>query len=70
MIRELIRAIQVLPKNDLPVDKRVDLTVETDEQTQSCIWQFWDLIREHVLLRTLSFGHTSKMESMKSPKPI
>jgi isoleucyl-tRNA synthetase len=70
MIRELIRAIQVLPKNDLPVDKRVDLTVETDEQTQSCIWQFGDLIREHVLLRTLSFGHTSKMESMKSPKPI
>ncbi|SFL37973.1 Isoleucyl-tRNA synthetase [Paenibacillus sp. 1_12] len=63
MIRELIRAVQDLRKKyDLPIDQRVDLVIEADEETQNCIKEFEALVQDHVLLRSLSFGSSSEME--------
>jgi isoleucyl-tRNA synthetase len=66
MIRELIRAIQDLRKKcDLPIDKRIDLIIETDEDTQHVILQFEQLIHKNVLLRSLSFGLYHKTEQVQ-----
>ncbi|QGQ97273.1 isoleucine--tRNA ligase [Paenibacillus psychroresistens] len=66
MIRELIRAIQDLRKKyDLPIDKRVDLVIHTDEDTWSTIIQFEDLLQKNVLLQSLKFGENSSGEQIQ-----
>lgn len=66
MIRELIRAVQDLRKKyDLPIDQRVELIIEADDETRSSIMEFESLIQDNVLLRSLKFGSINEMEQVQ-----
>ncbi|MCU6798229.1 isoleucine--tRNA ligase [Paenibacillus sp. WQ 127069] len=66
MIRELIRAVQDLRKKyDLPIDQRVELIIEADDETRNSIMEFESLIQDNVLLRSLKFGSIIEMEQVQ-----
>ncbi|KIL43257.1 isoleucine--tRNA ligase [Jeotgalibacillus campisalis] len=63
LARELIRAIQDERKTqDLPIDLRVHITLSGDEELTKAIRQNEELIRQNVLVKTLTIG---KAEDMK-----
>jgi len=54
MARELIRAIQSYRKQlNLPVDMRVDITVNTDEELQKVIEKYKHMLQQNLLMRNL-----------------
>ncbi|CAK4858052.1 unnamed protein product [Aphanomyces euteiches] len=66
MVRELIRAIQDLRKKfDLPIDKRIDLVINADEEMRSTIVQFDDLIQKNVLLKSVKFAESGSGEQIQ-----
>ncbi|MFD2116206.1 isoleucine--tRNA ligase [Paenibacillus yanchengensis] len=62
-VREVIRAIQdTRRKLDLPIEKYIDLTVDVDKQLQAALVQFDSLLRENVLLQSITFAQNDQME--------
>ncbi|WP_018756662.1 isoleucine--tRNA ligase [Paenibacillus terrigena] len=65
-VREVVRAIQDTRKKlDLPIEKRVDLTLRVDEELQAAITAFEHVLRENVLVEEVQFGEVSGMENVE-----
>ncbi|AJY77862.1 isoleucine--tRNA ligase [Paenibacillus beijingensis] len=65
-VREVIRAVQDTRKKlDLPIEKRVDLVLDTDEELQVALQAFGDLLQGSVLLSSVSFGADPGMERVQ-----
>jgi len=65
-VREVVRAIQDTRKKlDLPIEKRVNLTLRVDEELQAAISAFEHVLRENVLVEEVHFGEVSEMENVE-----
>jgi len=63
LAREVIRVIQDDRKQqDLPIDLRVDIALDGDEDVKKAIQQNEALIRENVLVKNLTVGETDNMK--------
>jgi isoleucyl-tRNA synthetase len=63
LVRELIRAVQDTRKKlDLPIEKRIHLTLDADEELQTAVQRFEHVLRDNVLLLDLTFGKFAGME--------
>ncbi|GAF20506.1 LOW QUALITY PROTEIN: isoleucyl-tRNA synthetase [Bacillus sp. JCM 19047] len=63
-VREVIRAVQVYRKElDLPVEKRVHLTIHASENVEDILQRFETFMKKHVLIEKLSFGQEDDMKS-------
>ncbi|MCR8644632.1 isoleucine--tRNA ligase [Paenibacillus sp. N1-5-1-14] len=62
-VREVIRVVQDLRKKlDLPIDKRVHLTLDVDSELQEALERFDHVLQENVLLHKVTFGQSVDME--------
>ncbi|WP_314584438.1 isoleucine--tRNA ligase [Paenibacillus terrigena] len=65
-VREVVRAIQDTRKKlDLPIEKRVNLTLRVDGELQAAITAFEHVLRENVLVEEVQFGEVSGMENVE-----
>jgi isoleucyl-tRNA synthetase len=65
LAREVIRVIQDERKQqDLPIDLRVDITLDGDEDIKNAIQENEELIRENVLVKNLNIGKTEFMKEV------
>ncbi len=65
-VREVIRAVQdTRRKLDLPIEKRIDLILQVDEELQSALQSFDHVLKENVLLQSVSFATVEQMEVVK-----
>ncbi|GMK40165.1 isoleucine--tRNA ligase 2 [Paenibacillus sp. CCS19] len=65
-VREVIRAVQDTRKKlDLPIEKRIDLVLEVDAELQAALQSFDNVLRENVLVNTVSFGSAEDMERVE-----
>ncbi|MOA37976.1 isoleucyl-tRNA synthetase [compost metagenome] len=56
-VREVVRAVQDTRKKlDLPIEKRVHLTLDVDDELRAAITAFENVLRENVLITDVSFG--------------
>lgn len=56
-VREVIRAVQDTRKKlDLPIEKRISLTLDVDTELQAAITTFEHVLRDNVLVEELAFG--------------
>ncbi|MNN72769.1 Isoleucine--tRNA ligase [compost metagenome] len=56
-VREVVRAVQDTRKKlDLPIEKRVHLTLDVDDELKTAITAFENVLRENVLITDVSFG--------------
>ncbi|MNZ72408.1 Isoleucine--tRNA ligase [compost metagenome] len=56
-VREVVRAVQDTRKKlDLPIEKRVHLTLDVDDELKAAITAFENVLRENVLITDVSFG--------------
>ncbi|MNH85306.1 Isoleucine--tRNA ligase [compost metagenome] len=57
LVREVVRAVQDTRKKlDLPIEKRVHLTLDVDDELKAAITAFDHVLRENVLVTEVSFG--------------
>lgn len=62
-VREVVRAIQDTRKKlDLPIEKRIDLTLNVDDELKTAIEAFDHVLRENVLVNQVAFGRIEGME--------
>ncbi|HEY2493021.1 MAG TPA: isoleucine--tRNA ligase [Paenibacillus sp.] len=62
-VREVVRAVQDYRKKlDLPIEKRIVLTLDTDEALKTAITNFNHVLRDNVLVTDLLFGNKEPME--------
>ncbi|MHA0855866.1 isoleucine--tRNA ligase [Paenibacillus sp. CMAA1364] len=62
-VREVIRAVQDYRKKlDLPIEKRVILTLDVDDELKEAITAFDHVLRENVLVNEFMFGSMESME--------
>ncbi|MET3543722.1 isoleucyl-tRNA synthetase [Paenibacillus favisporus] len=62
-VREVVRAVQDYRKKlDLPIEKRVTLVLDADEELTAAIQAFEHVLRENVLVNELAFGQEAEME--------
>ncbi|MGF7046173.1 isoleucyl-tRNA synthetase [Paenibacillus sp. DS2015] len=62
-VREVVRAVQDYRKKlDLPIEKRVVLTLDTDDELKTAITTFDRVLRENVLVTDVMYGHKEPME--------
>ncbi|MCC3372875.1 isoleucine--tRNA ligase [Cohnella sp. REN36] len=67
LVREVIRAVQDTRKKlDLPIERRVDLVLDVDAETEAALRAFDDVLRENVLVKDVSFGRTERTESVQA----
>ena len=67
LVREVIRAVQDTRKKlDLPIEARVHLVMDADEETRAAIEAFRGLFEENVLLSGLAFGREEGMERVQA----
>ncbi|HEY8530211.1 MAG TPA: isoleucine--tRNA ligase [Paenibacillaceae bacterium] len=67
LVREVIRAVQDTRKKlDLPIEARVHLVMDADEETVAAINRFRGLFEENVLLSGLTFGREEGMERVQA----
>jgi len=67
LVREVIRAVQDTRKKlDLPIEARVHLVMDADEETVAAINRFRGLFEENVLLSGLAFGREEGMERVQA----
>ena len=67
LVREVIRAVQDTRKKlDLPIEARVHLVMDADEETVAAINKFRGLFEENVLLSSLDFGREEGMERVQA----
>ncbi|WP_425495974.1 isoleucine--tRNA ligase [Paenibacillus lemnae] len=65
-VREVVRAVQDTRKKlDLPIEKRVVLTLDCDNELQAAITAFDAVLRENVLVTDVHFGTESSMERVE-----
>jgi isoleucyl-tRNA synthetase len=65
-VREVIRAVQDTRKKlDLPIEKRIDLVLEVDPELQAALQAFDSVLRENVLVNSVSFGTADDMERVE-----
>lgn len=65
LAREVIRAIQDERKQlDLPIELRVNLSLNGDEDVQKAIKENEELIRENVLVKNLTLGEVDEMKEV------
>ncbi|HAF99916.1 isoleucine--tRNA ligase [Paenibacillus lactis] len=65
-VREVVRAVQDTRKKlDLAIEKRVNLTLDTDEELKAAITAFEQVLRENVLVNELHFGKAGDMERVE-----
>ena len=66
-VREVVRAVQDTRKRlDLPIEKRVRLTLDVDASLQEAIQAFDDVLRENVLVTEVTFGSNESMERVEA----
>ncbi|WP_223066384.1 isoleucine--tRNA ligase [Paenibacillus caui] len=64
-VREVVRAVQDTRKKlDLPIEKRVSLTLHVDEELKQAITAFMNVLQENVLVTDVSFGEAESMEKV------
>ncbi|WP_337098640.1 isoleucine--tRNA ligase [Paenibacillus sp. YIM B09110] len=62
-VREVIRAVQDTRKKlDLPIEKRIDLVLAVDAELQAALTTFDDVLRDNVLIQTVSYEEAAEME--------
>lgn len=65
-VREVIRAVQdTRKKQDLPIEKRVDLALDVDNELKAALEAFSDVLHDNVLLKSVSFEALEGMERVK-----
>lgn len=65
-VREVVRAVQDTRKKlDLPIEKRVVLTLDADEELQASITAFDHVLRDNVLVTDVHFGQKEGMEQVE-----
>ncbi|PWV89390.1 isoleucyl-tRNA synthetase [Paenibacillus cellulosilyticus] len=65
-VREVIRAVQDTRKKlDLPIEKRIDLVLEVDAELQAALQAFDNVLRENVLVNSVSFGSPEELERVE-----
>lgn len=63
IVREIIRAVQDYRKKlNLPIERRILLTIDADASTRPALQRFDGLFRQSVLLSGLAFGQAEGME--------
>lgn len=63
LVRELIRVVQDTRKKlDLPIEKRVRLTLDADDELRAAVERFDRVLRDSVLLQEMVFGRVEGME--------
>ncbi|MGG1519178.1 isoleucine--tRNA ligase [Paenibacillus oryzisoli] len=66
LVREVIRAVQDYRKKlDLPIEQRVNLVLDVDDELKEAITCFEHVLQEHVLLASLAFGSRDGMETVE-----
>ncbi|WP_310550244.1 isoleucine--tRNA ligase [Paenibacillus glufosinatiresistens] len=64
-VREMVRAVQDYRKRlDLPIDKRVELTLDLDEELKAAVTAFEHVLRDNVLVTRVDFGSGEGFESV------
>ncbi|MFP3416004.1 DUF5915 domain-containing protein, partial [Bacillus sp. SIMBA_074] len=64
LVREVIRVIQDYRKKlDLPIEKRVRLSLDVDDYLQEALVRFDHVLRESVLVSDVVFAKEKAMES-------
>ncbi|WP_150266235.1 isoleucine--tRNA ligase [Paenibacillus tepidiphilus] len=64
-VREIVRAVQDYRKRlDLPIDKRVALTLQVDEELKAAATAFEHVLRENVLVTTIEFDGELDFETV------
>lgn len=67
IVREVIRAIQDYRKKlDLPIEKRVILTLDVDDQLKAALERFDYLLQENVVLSEVRYAKVADMETVTS----
>lgn len=65
LVREVIRVIQDARKKlDLPIDKRIQLTLNVDDELRVALERFDHVLRESVLVSDVAFSKTADMETV------
>lgn len=65
-VREVVRAVQDTRKKlDLPIEKRVDLVLEVDAELQAALEAFDGVLRDSVLLNSVTFASEAGMERVQ-----
>lgn len=65
-VREVVRAVQDTRKKlDLPIEKRVHLTLDVDDELKAAIVAFEHVLRENVLITDVSFGKPAGSETIE-----
>ncbi|GGF82653.1 isoleucine--tRNA ligase [Paenibacillus aceti] len=65
-VREVVRAVQDTRKKlDLPIEKRVHLTLDVDDELKAAIQAFEHVLRENVLITDVSFGKPEGAENVE-----
>jgi isoleucyl-tRNA synthetase len=60
-VREVVRAVQDTRKKlDLPIEKRISLTLDVDDELRAAITAFEHVLRDNVLVQELAFGKPSE----------
>ncbi|MBB6729616.1 isoleucine--tRNA ligase [Cohnella zeiphila] len=72
LVREVIRAIQDTRKKlDLPIERRVDLVLDVDAETEAALKAFDHVLRENVLVNDVRFGRAAGTETVQAgDKPV
>lgn len=65
-VREVVRAVQDYRKKlDLPIEKRVILTLHADDELKAAITAFDHVLRENVLVNEVLYGSKESMEQVE-----
>lgn len=65
-VREVVRAVQDTRKKlDLPIEKRVHLTLDVDDELKAAIVASEHVLRENVLITDVSFGKSASSETIE-----
>ncbi|MGG1551103.1 isoleucine--tRNA ligase [Paenibacillus ferrarius] len=63
LVREVIRVVQDYRKKlDLPIEQRVHLVLDVDDELKEAITCFEHVLQEHVLLESFTFGSRDNMD--------
>jgi len=62
-VREVIRAVQDTRKKlDLPIEKRIELTLDADDELRRALQAFEPVLYDNVLLKSVAYGREEGME--------
>lgn len=62
-VREVIRAVQDTRKKlDLPIEKRIDLVLDVDDELKAALEAFSEVLHDNVLVQSVSYERQADME--------